>query len=119
MHSAVLILPLELKAAGDMIGAAMGWGGVSYSIPVTPEGGTSPTHVGLRADVQPTFLDLIVAAKAGHYPPGLPESVIAPVIAALIADFRPDPAQSEKPMLWGAEHLDAVCAEHGLTWSAA
>jgi len=26
MHSAVLILPMALKNAGDQIGAAMGWG---------------------------------------------------------------------------------------------
>lgn len=115
MHSAVLILPMALKDAGDQIGAAMGWGPVSYSIPLAAEGASEATHVGLRADVQPTFIDMIVAAGQGVYPEAVPGAVLRPVIEALIADFSPDPSDPEKPVLWGADHLEAVCAAHGLT----
>ena len=45
----------------------------------------------------------------------MPEALLRPVIGALIADFSPDPSDSEKPVLWGAAHLEAVCAAHGLT----
>ena len=114
MHSAVLILPMALKNAGDQIGAAMGWGPVSYSIPLASEDATEPTHIGLRADVQPSFVDMIAAAKDGHYPDALPERLLGPVIASLIADFSPDPSDPEKPVLWGADHLEAVCAANGL-----
>ncbi len=115
MHSAVLILPMALKSAGDQIGAAMGWGPVSYSIPLGAESATEPTHVGLRADVHPSFIAMIEAAKEGHYPEALPESLLAPVIANLIADFSPDALEAEKSVLWGADHFEVVCAAHGLT----
>lgn len=114
MHSAVLILPMALKNAGDQIGAAMGWGPVSYSIPLAADGASEATHIGLRADVHPSFIDMIVAAKDGHYPGALPERLLWPVIASLIADFSPDPSDPEKPVLWGADHFEAVCAAHGL-----
>ena len=113
MHSAVLILPIQLKAQGDAIGAAMGWGSPSYSIPLAAEGASEATHVGLRADVHPSFIDMIVAAGQGVYPEAVPEAVLRPVIEALIADFSPDPSDPEKPVLWGADHLEAVCATHG------
>ena len=114
MHSAVLILPMALKQAGDMIGAAMGWGPQSYSIPLAADGASEATHIGLRADVHPAFIAMIEAAKAGHYPDALPEAILAPVINALIADFSPAPSDPEKSALWGADHFDAVCAAHGL-----
>ncbi len=115
MHSAVLILPMPLKHAGDQIGAAMGWGPVSYSIPLAADGASEATHVGLRADVQPSFIAMIEAAKGGTYPEAIPEAVLRPVIEALIADFSPDPSDPEKPVLWGSGHLEAVCAAHELT----
>lgn len=119
MYSAVLILPMALKDAGDQIGAAMGWGPVSYTIPLISEDASEATHVGLRADVQPSFIDMIEAARQGVYPEALPEAALRPVIEALIADFSPDPSAPEKPVLWGAEHLEAVCASHGLVRAAA
>lgn len=115
MHSAVLILPMALKNAGDQIGAAMGWGPVSYSIPLAADGASEATHIGLRADAQPAFIQMIEAAQQGVYPDALPEAVLRPVIEALIADFSPDPSDPEKPVLWGADHLEAVCAAHGFT----
>lgn len=115
MHSAVLILPMALKDAGDQIGAAMGWGSVSYSIPLAAQDASEATHIGLRADVHLSFIEMIVAAGQGVYPDAVPEAVLRPVIEALIADFSPDPSDPEKPVLWGADHLVAVCASHGMT----
>ncbi|UOK71719.1 hypothetical protein [Ancylobacter polymorphus] len=115
MHSAVLILPMALKDAGDQIGAAMGWGPVSYTIPLAAGDETDATHIGLRADVWPAFIDMIAAARQGVYPEALPEAVLRPVIEALIADFSPDPSAPEMPILWGSDHLNAVCAANGLT----
>ena len=114
MHSAVLILPLSLREAGDLIGAAMGWGPVSYSIPVGAEGAGVATHIALRADVTPAFIAMIAAAREGTYPDGLPGAVLGPVVAALIADFAPDPTDPARPALWGEAHLDAVLTAHGL-----
>lgn len=105
MQSAVLILPVALKPYGDAIGEAMGWGPVSYTIALGPQGGEQ-THVGLRADVTPAFVAMIEAALIGTYPPGVPAEVIGPVMAALVADF----SQSE----WGVAHIERVLAEQGL-----
>lgn len=58
MRSAVLILPVELKSQGDQIGEAMGWGPVSYTIPLSSS--LEVTHYGLRADVSEQFVDWIV-----------------------------------------------------------
>lgn len=106
MHSAVLILPMALKEAGDQIGAAMGWGPESYTIPLAADGASEATYIGLRADVQPSFIQMIEDAKSGQYPIMVPENILQPVIEALIVDF----SQS----LWGAEHFDSVCIDHGL-----
>ena len=114
MHSAVLILPIALKDAGDQIGEAMGWGPESYTIPLTSNPDGEVTHIGLRADVYPSFIRMIEDAKQGRYPETLPENVLRPVIDALIADFSPDPSDPEKPVLWGADHLDCVCMENNL-----
>jgi hypothetical protein len=115
MHSAVMILPMPLAAAGNMLAEAMGWGPNSYTIPLVAEGSETATHMGLRADVSASFIEMIGDARRGVYPPGLPEAALRPVIEALVADFSPDPASPDRPALWGADHLDAVCAAHVLS----
>jgi hypothetical protein len=117
-YSAVLIVPADLKPQADTLGAAMGWGSESYTIPI-PDA-ENPTHYGLRADVDAQFIRWIKGIEP------LPEScadLAAPVIAALIWDFSPDPTieapeddetYSAPPVLWGRKHLDAVIAAHGL-----
>lgn len=104
MQSAVLILPKELKEAGDKIGEAMGWGPVSYTIPVSA--GQDLTHYGLRADVETTFVDMIEAAKKGVYPDAIPEAIIKPVVDNLIADFS--------TTLWGHDHFQEVLDKYGM-----
>ena len=106
-HSAVLIIPAALKPAADAVGAAMGWGAVSYSIALSDDGETL-THYGARADVSEQYIRWVTGADP------LPDPAFQPVVDALIADFSPDPTDPEKPTLWGREHLDAVLAQHGM-----
>jgi hypothetical protein len=115
MHSAVLILPIALRDAGDQLAELMGWGPQAYTIPLASEGAGEPTHYGLRADAQPSFLAMLQGAASGAVPDGAPPELVATVVADLIADFSPDPANPDKHLLWGSDHLDAVCAAHGLT----
>ena len=100
MHSAVLITPTALKAQADAVGAAMGWGPVSYTIPLGD--GETVTHFAARADVGESFIGWC----RGTIP--LPDPAAQPVIDALIADFSPDPEGGEKPERWGWAHLSAV-----------
>lgn len=108
-YSAVLIIPATLRAQADAIGAAMGWGDVSYTIPLAPQGDTEPTHYGARADVSAQFMRWV----RGLDP--LPDPAFQSVIDALIADFSPNPDAGGAPRLYGRQHLDAVLSEHGLT----
>lgn len=105
MTSAILWTPAANRAAADMIGTALGWGDASYTIDLSADGGASVTHAACRADVSPAFIAMFAAAAGGTYPPGLPEA-LHPAIAAIEADFS--------DTLWGAEHLAAVLAAHGL-----
>lgn len=110
-HSAVLIIPAALKPDADAVGAAMGWGPESYTIPLGD--GETVTHYGSRPDVS----EQLVRWIKGLDP--LPEGMehAQPVIDALIADFSPDPTfegDDPPPVLWGREHLDAVLAAEGL-----
>lgn len=114
MVSAVLILPVELKTSGDLIGSAMGWGPESYTIPLSTGDVDIVTHMGLRSEADPSFAKMIQDAQAGIYPPELPESVVGPVISALIYDFSPDSENPDKPILWGSEHLDSVLSTNSL-----
>lgn len=118
-YSAVLIIPADLKADADAVGAAMGWGPESYTIPL-PEDAEVPTHYALRADVTEQFIRWIKGLDP--LPEGVAETA-APVIAALIHDFSPDPTivppeddetYTPPPILWGRKHLDAVVAREGL-----
>jgi hypothetical protein len=113
MHSAVLIIPAALKPAADAIGAAMGWGPCSYTVPLTADGETV-THYAARADVGDGFLRMV--AGLDPLPEGMSEHA-APVLAALIADFSPGlptEGDEQRPTLWGRDHFDAVLAAHDL-----
>ena len=108
-HSAVLIIPADLKPQADAVGAAMGWGETSYTIPIGD--GEQITHYGLRADVDAQFIRWIKGVDP------IPDPAFQPVIDALIADFSPDPTyegDEPSPVLWAREHLDAVLETMGL-----
>ena len=108
-HSAVLIIPAALKAQADAVGAAMGWGEVSYTIPLTDNPETlEVTHWAARADVSEQFVRWVT----GQDP--MPDPAFQPVIDALIADFSPDPHDPDAPDLWGRAHLDTVLGNWSL-----
>lgn len=106
MYSAVLIIPADMKPDADAVGAAMGWGPVSYTIPLGD--GESVTHYGARADVSARFIRWV----RGLDPLLVPAA--QPVIDALIAEFSPDHNSPDVPALWGWEHFRAVLAKQGL-----
>lgn len=108
-YSAVLIIPAALKTQADTVGAAMGWGPVSYTIPLGD--GETVTHYAARADVSGQFVRWVKGLDP------LPDAAFQPIIEALVADFRPDPTyegDDPPPVLWGRAHLDAVLADQGL-----
>jgi hypothetical protein len=105
-YSAVLIIPAALKPEADAVGAVMGWGQKSYTIPLGS--GESVTHYAARADVSEQFVRWVKGIDQ------LPDPAVQPVIDALIADFSPDPEDSEKLVHWGWAHLSAVILAHGL-----
>ena len=110
LHSAVLIIPAAMKAQADAVGAALGWGPVSFTIPLGDGGDV--THYGARADVSVQFVRWI----RGHEP--LPDPAFAPVIDALIADFSPDPGaegMDTAAALWGRAHLTDALRRHGFS----
>lgn len=78
----------------------------TYTIPLAPVGRTTQTHVGLRADSEPSFVSLVQNAQAGIYPPEVPVDLIAPIAAAIIADFSDE--------LWGYDHASVVFETNNL-----
>lgn len=103
MHSAVLILPVHLREQGDQVGEIMGWGPVSYTIPLSEDNMTI-THYGLRADVSEQFMDWIVTQTNL---PNIPN--LSTVLDNLIYDFS-----GVDHNLWGRDHLDHVCTHNNL-----
>jgi hypothetical protein len=113
-YSAVLIVPADLKPQADTLGAAMGWGDESYTIPIIASG-EAPTHYALRADVTEQFVRWIKGLDP------LPVAGAEPVMEALIWDFSPDPTieapeddetYAAPPVLWGRKHLDYVIQKY-------
>jgi hypothetical protein len=102
MPSAVLIVPIALKSAADMVGAAMGWGPENYTLPISADGGVTLTHYACRTDVTPAFLEQVAN------PPPIPG--VAAVLSALIVDL------SES--LWGGDHLAAALVVNGMVHHA-
>lgn len=109
--SAVLLIPAAMKSQADALGETMGWGPVSYTIPLGD--GETITHYAVRADVSAQFIRWV----RGLDP--LPDPAAQPVIEALIADFSPDPDNPDAPALWGRAHLDAVMAAMALALMSA
>ena len=116
-YSAVLIIPAAMKPSADTVGSAMGWGAVSYTIPLGD--GETVTHFGSRADVSQQFIRWVKGLDP------LPDPAFVPIVDALIADFSPDPTmelaegETPPPVLWGKDHLEAVIAAQGLVWMLA
>lgn len=124
--SAVLIVPADLLTEANALGAALGHGPESYTVPI----GYPVTHYGARSRVQVGFMAALAAV--GHIPPadwerlgitqahvdaggavvmsldleahGLTEADRDAVIAALVSDFQTEDAVNP------AEHFASVVA---------
>lgn len=107
-YSAVLIIPAAFKDEADAVGAALGWGPVSFTIALGE--GDACTHFAARMDVPEQF----VRWARGLDP--VPEASMQPVFDALIADFSPDPGAAgmdSAAALWGRAHLTEALRRHG------
>ena len=131
-YSAVLIVPAALIDKANALGAAMGHGPQSYSVPLST--GEGVTHYGARARGLPAFSAMLAAA--GRIPQedwgahgidadqvvaggvavagldleahGLTEVGMATVVAALIFDIRPEVG------VIPAQHFAEVCNANSL-----
>lgn len=88
MYSTVLIIPAALLTKANALGAALGHGPESYTVPLSGDGETV-THYGAHAVTSDTFIGLIVAAGGGDLPAinwseyGLTVQDVGAVLAAM------------------------------------
>ena len=61
-YSAILIVPADLLDRANALGAALGHGPESYTVPLGDE--EKPSHYGSRSRVQPIFIATLAAAGA-------------------------------------------------------
>ena len=78
MTSAVLILPDAYRDAGNAFGVEKGWGDNNFSVALSADGSEPATHWGCRADVGPSFVEMVENPD--------PES--GPLIEGLIHSFN-------------------------------
>jgi hypothetical protein len=67
MYSTVLITPAALVTEANALGAALGHGPETYTVPLTADGETL-THWGAHAVTTASFIDLILGAAVGNWP---------------------------------------------------
>lgn len=77
MTSAVLILPDAYRDAGNAFGVEQGWGNDNFSVALSSDGSEPATHWGCRADVGPSFIEMVENPS--------PEN--EPLVAVLIYSF--------------------------------
>lgn len=104
MHSTVLVIAQEHRAASDALGAVMGWGTSNYMIALAADMGEefpTATHFAARVDVTPAFITQLTAMAGSGLPPadwdafGTSTEAVAAALAGLHADFDPMPMLSE------------------------
>lgn len=119
MHSTVLIIPAALLDQANALGAALGYGSESYTVPLGADGAT--THYGAHTWATDAFFALIAGARAGALPSAdwaahaLTPADVAAVLAALHVSAPGSPLDPEGVQHGGpGEHFAAVLAELGL-----
>ncbi len=89
----VLIVPTSLVDKANALGAAMGWGPESYSVPLSADGSEPATHWGLNlANPGDSFLAMLAGAGQGQMPEvllgaGYPPEDFAAVVGSLVVDM--------------------------------
>ena len=113
MHSTVLIIPAALKADANLLGAALGYGPESYTVPIPSDG--KPTHWGGHVWASAEFFKLISIARGGSLPPldwaahKLTAARVRAVIAALIVGAPGSPLDPDGvPYASPGDHWAAV-----------
>lgn len=97
MTSGVLIVPVENLDAANDFGVEQGWGENNFSVPLSDTGEEPATHWGCRAEVGPSFVEMVENPS--------PED--APLVAVLIYSF----SESLAPY----DHWVEVLAENDLS----
>lgn len=115
-HHFALAVPAERRTTANLVGLIMGLGPDNFSVPlVTPPDMEMVTHYGSCFPGSEGFRQMLLGAKAGILPPGIPwedfgttaEAVIA-AFADMVIDLAPDAPGQAKP------HFEAMLATSGL-----
>ena len=115
-HHFALAVPAEHRDTANLVGLIMGWGPDNFSVPlVTPPDMETVTHYGSCFPGSEGFRQMLLGAKAGTLPPGIPwedfgltaEAVIA-AFADMVIDIAPDAPGQAKP------HFEAMMTANGL-----
>ena len=111
--STVLIIPAALLDKANLLGAALGYGPESYTVPIPSDG--VATHYGAHTLASADFFDLIAAAQSGTLPPldwsaaGLTEGDVLAVLAALVVSAPGSPLDPDgAPHASPSEHFAAA-----------
>lgn len=107
--SLVLIIPSNLLTSANAIANALGYGPITFSVPLSPTGETPITDYGGRANTSESFVAWLNNAVAGNYPliENVAPSTVQTVFESLIFNVS--------DILWGGEHFFAVLNQEGLS----
>ena len=121
-YSTVMIVPAALRDDANLLGAALGHGPESYTVPIPSDGET--THWGSHSWPDESFFAMIVGAQGGTFPPvdwaahGLTDERVQAVLAAVVISAPGSPIDPDgTPYASPSEHAAAVTA--GITASDA
>lgn len=113
--STVLIIPAALLDKANLLGAALGYGPESYTVPIPAEG--EATHYGAHTMASAEFFNLVAAAQSGSLPPldwpaaGLTEGDVLAVLAALMVSAPGSPLDPDgMPTASPGDHFAAAVA---------
>lgn len=113
MHG-ILIAPAAFREAGNALGASLGHGPDTYSVPLYPSSipADEPTHYGACAPVTADFVSLVHGAEQGIIPPELENlGYTGAEVQALIGQLTIDFSSIVED---GATHFYRVIALAGL-----
>lgn len=115
-YSTVLIVPTALRDRANLLGAALGYGPTSYTVPIPPD--APPSHWGAHTYAGAEFFAVVAAAQGGALPPidwsahGLSAQDVIDVLTALHISAPGSPLDPDgTPHATPAEHFAAAVAE--------
>lgn len=84
MQSLAMLIPADLLTEANAIGAAMGYGPESFTIPCG-DGETVTHYAGYLVHAE-KFMVILAAAAQGILPQSVTSEMVAPVLSALVTD---------------------------------